>query len=235
MRSIGFLVAIVLGVSASVMHFAALSNRMAAQEVKLTSYLAVKHDYQIGDRIGFPNGELGLARGALFKRVYVPASKAFPGILVADADLVIGKLANRPLRNEDVLLVQDLGPESSQVSLGSGERALFVSLDGVAFESSLLRVGTEIGFVVEVSEEDKFDAGDEAFSGDSLREIGPFRLLSIGDQVAYEATGRSPIITVVAEIDGDRRLDEQSDRLIAAQGDRNLKALTIYPDDRSAE
>jgi len=232
MRSIGFIVAIITGILASILHFNALSAAKKAVKVKSTGFAAVKHDYAVGDVLGEPGGDKGLKDPELFYQIMVPDKAKVPGVQISKLATAIRQIVTRPLKKGDMLFLQDLAPPQAQLKIGEKfQRGLFVSLSGVTFEPSLVRVGSRIGFIVEDTESSDLDSENEFDAGGTRREIGPFLVLSIGDQLAYEATGKSPIIAVIAEVDDEQRLDEMSDALLAAEGDRRLKALTLLPTD----
>ncbi|MCA9069781.1 MAG: hypothetical protein KDA84_12700 [Planctomycetaceae bacterium] len=206
-------------------------------EPETRSYIAVQNAYEPGDRLDSPNGVQVTSPSGLFWEIRIPIDANVPGVgisegmPVSELDLVLDKVVNRRLAVGDMLFLQDLAPPDPPMMIDGSERALFITLDGVSFEPALLRVGSEIGFVVALNEDSLQVASPEL----PVREIGPFRILSIGGKVAVEARGESPIITVVSNVIGENgELDANSVSLLAAEDSRQLRALTLWPATRTA-
>jgi hypothetical protein len=127
-----------------------------------------------------------------------------------------------------VILRQDLIAGRS-LDLKPNEIAVNVSLDGVQYESSLLKVGSNIGFVV------RSEAAGPSVAKSGSEVLGPYRLVSIGSAIvpSQSATsGRSATISVAVDFDKtNRMLQEMGDRLVQAKLNRQIVAVAFYPEE----
>lgn len=98
---------------------------------------------------------------------------------------VLGLPVRRDLRNGDFVFWQDVRYLSADFLPGPDEIALHVSLEGVDYEPSLLKVGNQIGLVVPLTaQQSEASLSNPATVPVELssrfEEVGPFRILSVG-------------------------------------------------------
>lgn len=228
-RTIGLVGALLAGSGAAVLHFAALEKAQTETRVATIGYAILKKDYAAGEALEFTRE----TAPQLFKQLDIPKTTNVPAVKISDLNTVMGLRASRPLKAGELLLLQDIAPPDPSLLLRKGERALLVSLSDVAVEPKLLRVGAEVGFVVELTppEEASGPAGNQGGSdrrkGD-LGEIGPFRIVSVGDQVADGVRGSSQTIGVAVTVDEGGRLSEAGATLLESDSNRRLRAVTLF-------
>ncbi|MBL9085305.1 MAG: hypothetical protein JNK76_26110 [Planctomycetales bacterium] len=152
----------------------------------------------------------------------------------------------RELRNGDFVFWQDVRYLSADFLAGPDEMPLHVSLEGVDYEPSLLKVGNLLSLIVPANEAPKpVDPSDPANVPVDLNmrfeEIGPFRILSVGartleapTEADAEATdrGNTNFVTLAVKLDpgmkkptdetsgGVRAIPEAARRLLAAKNAR---------------
>ena len=241
MRGLGFIVAIASGVAAVVLHMIALSAIKTQAKIPATGYAAVQHDYEVGDILGEPNGDKKKKATELFFKIDVPDSAKLPGVKISEIGAAIDKRLTRPLKKGELVLQQDIGPSLPKFLLREDEHVMFVSLDGIAVETSLIKVGANIGFVVEVdspsdaTELPEGEINNGSTLNSTLNEIGPFRVVSIGEAVAADAADKSNVVGVAFIADANGQLAESQSMLLDAQRNRTLHAVTIFPDSIPSE
>ncbi|MGC3968796.1 MAG: hypothetical protein QM775_15940 [Pirellulales bacterium] len=159
-------------------------------------------------------------------------------------------ILNLPIRREmrkgDFVFWQDVRYLSADFLAGPDEMPLHVSLEGVDYEPSLLKVGNLVSLIVPANEAPKpVDPSNPANVPVDLNmrfeEIGPFRILSVGSRTLEapteadaEATdrGNTNFVTLAVKLDpgmkkptdetvgGVRAIPEAARRLLAAKNAR---------------
>ena len=223
-RTIGLFVALLVGGMAAVLHFAALSKAQSEARVPTVGYAAVRNDYAIGAPLVFTPENAP----EFFYQIDIPVKAKVPAVKIEDLNGVIGMRVPRALKAGELLLLQDLAPSNPTLLLGEGERALLVSVKNIAVEPKLLRVGQEVGFVIETPKGSGTDAPTDAAAHERLREIGPFRIVSVGDQVTTDVEGASSTISVAVKVEEGGKLPEHGAQLLDADEGHRLRALTLY-------
>jgi hypothetical protein len=227
-HTIGLFGALLAGGAAALLHLAALDKARSEARVPTIGYAAVKKDYAAGEPLDFTMEKAP----EFFYQINIPEKAKVPAVRISDLESVIGMRVPRPMKAGELLLIQDVAPANPSLLLREAERALLVSLKDVAAEPKLLRVGAEVGFVVEAAAGK--DAGGSADQSskpapqDRLREVGPFRIVSVGDQVADGVRGTSQTIGVAIKIDDNGQLTESGAMLLDASEKRRLRALTLF-------
>ena len=177
---------------------------------------------------------------------------------------LLGLPVRRDLKKGDVVLWQDVRYVSADFLPAADEVPLHISLEGVDYEPSLLKVGNQVGIVVPVSP--KVQAtGDGTISAAVLsaelnaqfEELGPFRILSIGERTlqkpgesdsAERRKGDENKVTLAIKLPaadvekyaagaatGSRPVPEAARKLLAAQNatranGKNLVGMVLYQD-----
>lgn len=177
---------------------------------------------------------------------------------------LLGLPVRRDLKKGDVVLWQDVRYLSADFLPAADELPLHISLEGVDYEPSLLKVGNQVGIVVPVSP--KVQAtGDGTISAAVLNaelnaqfeELGPFRILSIGERTlqkpgesdsAERRKGDEKQVTLAIKLPaadvekysaggatGSRPVPEAARKLLAAQNatrpnGKNLVGMVLYQD-----
>lgn len=222
MKSAGFLLALLCGLASATIHYRSLQAHLESQEVQVVSYLVAFRDIEAGEKLTLD----------VVDSLDLPDTVSIPAIRVEN----FGAYENvasvrRDVEKGQVLLHSDItGAQEGLNIRGDSGRGLSVSLAGIAFEPALVRVGRQVGFLVD--EEQDGENSSEAVG--QFREIGPFLILGIGDLVADESKGESALLTVDASV-VDGVLDEKSGDLLAAMESQRLRGITIYPESLSAE
>ena len=152
----------------------------------------------------------------------------------------------RDLRNGDFVFWQDVRYLSADFLPGPDEIALHVSLEGVDYEPSLLKVGNQIGLVVPLAPQAKETSPSDpanvpAELNARFEEVGPFRILSVGGRTLEQPgeteqedrdRGNTNFVTLAVKLDSGmapisentptaaRPVPEAARKLLAAQGAR---------------
>jgi len=207
-------------------------NYLALQQ-KTFDYVSIKEAIPSGERFPPDNDK--------FDKFTV--NKVIPGaILWDDRGVLHNGVVPHSLEAGDVLLLRDIAASTLRLELGPKEVAINISLDGVRFEPRLLRVGARVGFAVRSgslqpgSSEEK---GVASSIGVSYEVLGPFRIVSLADQVrdssrygedsSSRAAPASTISVARSLNDGDL-LDGDSSRLIEANRTQAIGAVVLYPE-----
>jgi hypothetical protein len=222
MKSVGFLAAIACGILSSAVHYKVLQKNLASQSVQMTQYMVMFRDVMPGEVLDKDSVDL----------VEIPSGIAIPAVKVKDFSVYEGvATVRRAIGKGQLLLHSDITGVAPGLNIqGDSGRGLSVSLSGIAFEPSLVRVGRQVGFLVD--EEQDGENSSEAVG--QFREIGPFLILGIGDLVADESKGESALLTVDASV-VDGVLDEKSGDLLSAMESQRLRGITIYPESLNAK
>ncbi len=173
----------------------------------------------------------------------------------ADRASILGLPSKRELQKGDFVFWQDVQYASADFALDEGELPLHMSLEGVDYEPSLLKVGNELGLIVPVAS----DTGRPASASRAqaapqdlkFNELGPFRILSVGQRTlsdpvgadAGQLRGNAHIVTLAVKDAAPRRgssttsstrpLPESIQALLAAKSQRrsdgkNIAAMVLY-------
>jgi hypothetical protein len=237
-----FLIPVGLGVFAFVLHwlavkaqlgndFVVIKTSVKADEVlaeaKLEKFRVVADDF---DRL---------------KRTLVPWE---------ERTAIYGLPVRRALEKGDLVFWQDVQYITSDFLLGDREIPLHLSLDGVDYEPSLLRVGNQIGLIVPIATANTNNRPGNPPALDlntRFEELGPFRILSVGQRTISapgedgpaQARGDAHLVTLAVPVDaGDsssqssasaRSVPEAARRLLAAKALRrpdgkNIVAMILY-------
>ena len=100
---------------------------------------------------------------------------------------VVGLPVRREMKGGDLVFWQDVRYPSADFLHEADEIPLHISLEGVDYEPSLLKVGNQIGLVIQAEAERKDPSAVESANvPDELKAkfdvIGPFRVLSVGER-----------------------------------------------------
>jgi len=225
------LVPLLLAVAAGVLNYAALSRREGATGSE--TFLQAAEDVAAGAPIG-EGAVRPLPISGTDEELAALRAAAVPE---AERATVVGNPAPRPLKKGDLILWRDTVPPPRDLEAGPGEKVLPVSLEGVTVEPGLLKVGREIGFLV-----DPGATAEDPRSRPAPEYVGPFRLLSVGAVVspdAYAPAGGGPgragdrrVVSVAVKLDAENRLDARSGRLVAALSSadrRRIVAVLLDP------
>ena len=145
---------------------------------------------------------------------------------------VLYRPLNRNIQSGEIVSLADLLPEAGNAPpLDGGEVGIQIPLQGLEFSASQLKVGSNIGFVVERMKEDANDL--LKLSEPTL--LQPFRLVGIGDVVtAVRDTGgkeeakNSKILTIAVKVQEEDRVDQKTNLLLrAASGNESLRIINI--------
>jgi len=225
LRTIGLFLAVGAGAGAAILHYAALAKARNEARVPMEQYAAVKNDYPAGAVIDFTPENAP----EFFYQIDIPRSSKVPAVKIADLSSIRGLRTPRALKSGELVLLQDVAPANPSMLLREGERAILITLNNVAVEPQLLRVGANVGFVVETTSPAQVETPAP------LREFGPFRIVSIGDQVADGVQGRSPTIGVAVKMEADGTLPADAATVVASSNGRKLRAVTLYGAPSKAE
>ena len=159
---------------------------------------------------------------------------------------LVGLPVRRELIKGDFIFWQDVRYVSADFLPAADEVPLHISLEGVDYEPSLLKVGNLVGIVVPVSPKVE-GAGDGTTSAAAINaelnaqfeELGPFRVLSVGERTlqkpgetdsAERRKGNERIVTLAIKLPtaeaemyaaaaatGSRPVPEAARKLLAAQ------------------
>ncbi len=141
-----------------------------------------------------------------------PRFKAIRGaVLWSDRGVLLGRPVTRQLRESDLVLYSDLLNENRLQPM-EGFVAINVSLQGISYEPRFLRVGSEIGFVVEEFDD---DTGQSIF-----RLLKKFKVLAV-DNIVTDSLGSDFESANTICIEASEELDEMQELL------RHLRDETI--------
>lgn len=214
---------LVLAIAAAVGNQMYLSKKLATE-----SYVAVSKPFRAGDGKRITKDDLAK----------IDAHVADGGVLKAvkwgDRAILIGAPVRRDFEAGELVLLSDIRLGKSDLRLQDGEVALVISLSGVDVEPSLLRVGRDVGFVVHSQETDEGIGSGMKSSTLPQVELGPFRLISVGDDtetetVSDDGTRRAKVMTisVATSLDDDHVLADMARRLVNAAKYKQILAVTL--------
>jgi hypothetical protein len=206
---------------------AAIGNQAyLARKLTTEGYVAVNAPLKAGDGTRIEDSNLKEVR------ILVADGGVLNAVKYADRAILHGAPIRRDFEEGDLVLLSDVRAAKSDLNLGEDEVALLVSLSGVDVEPSLLRVGREIGFVV--YEVDGEDGVSSAVGTMRQVELGPFRLISVGDDTELETAGddrsrnlKINTISVAAKVGSDHVIPDEQRRLINAAKRKQILAVTL--------
>ena len=173
------LIPIVLGVVAAGLNYAALNNQTIS-----ASFLVLKENVKAGQ----------LLEPDLLERIELPGnleSLSRTAVPYNMRQVLDGRPVSRDLEKGDLILWRDTTPGPGELTAGKDEEALPISLDGLQIDPRLLRVGDEIGFLIDATPAVSAPAGTATSARPQPRTVieyaGPFRILSVGDVVQRRA------------------------------------------------
>lgn len=217
------LLPVILGVCAGAANFVALQSRIAPR-----SYVAASIKLN-------PGVDLFSADNVTKFEAAAEIPAALPW---SDRKVLFGLPASRELLPGDLLLRRDVVLPEERLTLQPNEVALNISLEGVRFESNLLRVGRSIGFAVSPSAEKEADTTTTVAVPDTAVALGPFRIVSIGEQISaseslvrpgQKGLGSSGLtISVATKLSEDRSFDAVAAQLLRANKEKTILALVVY-------
>lgn len=141
-----------------------------------------------------------------------------------DRAVLYGRPTPRDLKKGDLVLWRDATPTPKELPAREGEVLMSVSLGRMTVVPDFIRVGQEVGFLIERASKSREANNESAPEQRAKAEyVGPFRVLAVGKRVsAARDSGTAKksderILTVPARfLPNSRQLDDQSDRLLAA-------------------
>ncbi len=173
------LIPIALGVLAAGLNYAALSNQTTS-----ASFIVLKENIKAGQ----------LLEPDLLERIELPGnleSLSRTAVPYSMRQVLEGRPVSRDLEKGDLVLWRDTTPGPGELTAGKDEEALPISLDGLQVDPRLLRVGDEIGFLVDATPAGSASAATATSARPQARTVieyvGPFRILSVGDVVQRRA------------------------------------------------
>lgn len=154
---------------------------------------------------------------------------------------VLYRTLNRDIQPGELIMLTDLLPDTGNMPLlEPNEVGLQVTLQGLEFSASQLKIGSNIGFMVEEKQPQPILGVDEEPARAPTvvpvvpRLLQPFRLVGIGDEVipARDAgsetnSSNSKILTIAAELNGDTFDDKTNLLLRAASGNDSLRIINV--------
>lgn len=213
-----FAIPLVLAIGAAVGNQAYLASKLTTE-----GFVAVTAPLKASDGGRFEEENLKEVR------IHVSEGGTLNAVRYADRAILFGAPIRRDFQEGDIVLLSDIRGTKSDLSLQDDEVALQVSLAGVEVEPSLLRVGRQIGFVVYET-----DAASSTTGPMRQVELGPFRLVSVGDDTEVETAGddksrttRVNTISVAAKVGGDHVIPDEQGRLVNAAKSKQILAVTL--------
>jgi len=212
----GLILAIGLGIAATILNFAYLNMRSGKDP---TYFVAIAEGVTIA-----PNERLTEEH---FTRVGIPESNvgnlAEVAVQYKDLATVLGMPAWRRLDEGALLLLDDLRTAPQELKLEPNERAMFVAVTSREFVPKLVAPGSEIDFVFTEPTPTLADP-DAPSSGPSppSETIGPFKILALGNRLGSSAVHRASkapqvqenVLTIRVEVDEDtHQLNEKAQNL----------------------
>jgi hypothetical protein len=159
--------------------------------------------------------------------------KAIRAVKWSDRKLLLATPIRRAYEPGELILLEDAASEDHDLNLRRGETALVIALNNIPHEPSLLRVGGYVGFVVDTND----SVGDAVLESPAKRQLGPFRLVSVGPRVMDDSisggSNRSRVSTVSVAtmlrdgsyVDGDAAI------LLEAARNDLISGMTHYRSD----
>ena len=199
----GLILAVGLGVAGALFNWAYLANRTSEKEnvyfvgiknnAVLNSGDAIKVE-QI-EKVGLPKDAVGNLKD--FAVLYDPAT-------TAEMQSVVGEKVWRVIQGGRLLMKDDLRTPPPELKLEPGEEAMFVPVDTRSIITSLIVPGDQVMFVVSktvpgmptpaatpaspaagepIPDSANTAENPGAATSDSIKKIGPFKVLSIGNRL----------------------------------------------------
>lgn len=148
---------------------------------------------------------------------------------------------NRNIQQGELISLADLLPESGNAPpLAEGEIGIQVPLPGVEFSASQLKIGSNIGFVVERSKE---TAGKDSIVGPLL--LQPFRLVGVGDVVTpvrdtggKDESKNARVLTIAVKLQDQDSIDPKTSLLLRAASARDslrIINVVVLPESRAGK
>jgi hypothetical protein len=217
-----------LGIPILLAVLAAVGNRMYLEgKLATETYVSVNTQLLVADGERFDESQLQPVE------LYVAKDSVLKAVKWSDRTILYRAPIRRDFEAGELVMLSDVRVGKPDLHLNKGEVALQISLAGVDVEPSLLRVGREVGFVVHVQDSD--ETPGPASGNLPQKELGPFRLVSVGDDTELESLGddgsrrtKLTTISVATELDPmNHILTDDARRLVNAAKYRQILALTL--------
>jgi Flp pilus assembly protein CpaB len=215
MKSVsGLIIAIGLGIAGAALNWIYLQQE--SSQMEKVDFIGVHERINRGDPI---------TEGALVKMPY-PRNVAHEMeefyILWDARQTVVGRTANRPYADGDLVLRQDLKAPPPELKLrDKNERAMWIPVDTTTFVPSLVVPGNEVSFLVSravaggptlAMPNDGEEAAPPPKPQGATEVIGPFKVLALGNrlgsaevmQAAKIPQLQENVITVRVKMEGDK-------------------------------